>query len=496
MNNLLVTHSCIPPALISLHTIMGFVESSEGPTFTWNISESVLNSSESSVDSLSEIDETETKIPAAGTTPVLLCQPPLPKPPVLIRVTMPKVVSGSKTFPAKPAPVTNPYIDDDDDLGPEMARIVEEMENENYASKQSSRRVSVGEDLGDVFADEPGIPSAVDGNPTIVSKQQTFLPSKIATKMSGFGRHCVSASAAVGEKLAMGLKHGTVEKNISDALQKRWDGAEENTQRYQKTKAGDFDRMMQIIRENGGPELRYLATETVWDGFEEVPLLIDVLRNVKDRRYFLIILDECFKFFVEFAKKNDGDIYSCGSMHQKLKHIYATLNGKYHLSVKESEFGTTGTFRARISNIWTDERKMNPEFGQAKGMSEICVNDVEYIFKAIRDGVLCPKTDPYHLKLLMQFILLRLFALRSVEAATLDLKNVKWKKYDFGPDRGTKYVELFVDITKVRKLKLGSWKIPKNYGKVKVRDNPDDEVFNAYEMMRFYIEKLPEKKGR
>ena len=57
-------------------------------------------------------------------------------------------------------------------------------------------------------------------------------------------------------------------------------------------------------------------------------------------------------------------------------------------------------------------------------------------------------------------------------------------------------MELFIDITKVRKLKLGSWKIPKNYGKVKIRDNPEDKVFNAFELLQFYIKKLPEKKGR
>ena len=64
-----------------------------------------------------------------------------------------------------------------------------------------------------------------------------------------------------------------------------------------------------------------------------------------------------FEIFVEFAKRSNGEIYSCGSMQQKLKHIFATLNLKYHINVKEGDFGTEGTFRARISNIWTDKRK-------------------------------------------------------------------------------------------------------------------------------------------
>ena len=49
-------------------------------------------------------------------------------------------------------------------------------------------------------------------------------------------------------------------------------------------------------------------------------------------------------------------------------------------------------------------------------------------------------------------------------------------------------------ILLVISAKLGLWKIPKNYGKYKLRDNPDDKVFNAYEFMRLYISKLPGKR--
>ena len=129
-------------------------------------------------------------------------------------------------------------------------------------------------------------------------------------------------------------------------------------------------------------------------------------------------------------------------------------------------------------------------------MSKICLGDVALVHDAIAEGVLKPYEDNEHLKLVVQFILLRLFALRPREALDLDLKNVRFGQYDHGPDHGRNFVELFIDISKVRKLKLGSWKIPKNYGKVKVRDNPEDTVFNAYALICFYISKLPEKKGR
>ena len=43
------------------------------------------------------------------------------------------------------------------------------------------------------------------------------------------------------------------------------------------------------------------------------------------------------------------------------------MNMKYNIKVSESDFGTEGTFRARLSDIWTAERSVNPEFGPAKG---------------------------------------------------------------------------------------------------------------------------------
>ena len=333
------------------------------------------------------------------------------------------------------------YVDDfDEEFNQDLVTMMDELERSGQAgvtSNVTSSRVMIGEDLGREFAaDKPSnrgcsVARRQEANPSCSQTSYSYVDgnsacysqSTITETSSTMGRN---ESAAVGEHLARGLKAGTIHKNISDKLQKSWDGAEENTKRYEKMKGKDFERMMQIIREHGGPELKPLAERTVWDGYEHVPLLIDVLRTVKDRRYFLVILDECLKFFVEFAKRNNGEIYSCGTMHQKLKHIFATLNGKYSIAVREKDFGTSGTYRARISNIWTDERKVNPTFGQAKGMSEICIHDVKYVYEAIRDDVLQPKEKPYHLKLVVQFILLRLFSVRSVEAAKLDLKNVNW----------------------------------------------------------------------
>ena len=87
---------------------------------------------------------------------------------------------------------------------------------------------------------------------------------------------------------------------------------------------------------------------------------------------------------------------------------------KYDINVAESDFATEGTFCARLSNIWTTERAKNPNFGQAKGKSEICLRDVEYVHDAICNGILFLFAELHHLNLIMEFILLCHFALSLI----------------------------------------------------------------------------------
>ena len=123
-------------------------------------------------------------------------------------------------------------------------------------------------------------------------------------------------------------------------------------------------------------------------------------------------------------------------------------------------------------------------------MSKICIDDLEIVYSALKDDVLQPTKVPYHLKLLVSFILLRLYGLRAKEAATLEVEEVTFCEYDRGPDKGKKYCQLKMDFDKTHKLKFDSGGIPENYGKLKIRDNPEDVVFNAYYFMELYYGKL------
>ena len=123
-------------------------------------------------------------------------------------------------------------------------------------------------------------------------------------------------------------------------------------------------------------------------------------------------------------------------------------------------------------------------------MSPISINDLEIVYCALQDKRLQPTENPYHLKLVICFILLRLYGLRAQEACNLEVDEVSFETYKFGPDRGKRFCQLKMDFDKTHKLKFGTAGIPKGYGKLKVRDNPEDEVFNAFYFMNFIVVNL------
>ena len=395
-----------------------------------------------------------------------------------------------------------------------VERVMKQYDDEAVSSLDSCNNTSVGRGVSSrtrsSIGGESGPPSSIatrsmlqaSRNVSSSTRKLSPAPKKTASSAKsrierGVVKRTKSLSNKRGDVLARRLKKNMVRKNISEKVQQSWDASNENSKSYERSKELTFKRMLSIMAEHGGPELAELATTRVDDGYGEVPLLVDVLRDCTERKSFLILIDECMKFFIEFAKQENGEEYSTGSMRIMVRRIFAYLKMKYDIAVTESDFPTEGSFRARLSDIWTEEREKNPEFGKAKGKSEICLHDVEYVHDAIRDGILRPDTNAYHLKLVVTFIFLRLFALRSAEVAQLTVADIKWKKYDFGPDRGSNYIEVFVDTTKVNKLKIGNWKTPPNYGKLKIRDNPDDPVFNAYFYLQLYMSKLhPKTKGR
>ena len=81
-------------------------------------------------------------------------------------------------------------------------------------------------------------------------------------------------------------------------------------------------------------------------------------------------------------------------------------------------------------------------------MSRICIDDLEIVYSGLKEESLQPKKDPHHLKLLVSFILLRLYGLGAQEAATLEVDEVTFCVYDRGPDRGKMYCQLKMDFDK------------------------------------------------
>ena len=177
-------------------------------------------------------------------------------------------------------------------------------------------------------------------------------------------------------------------------------------------------------------------------------------------------------------------------MRQKLKLIFSKLNKEYAIGLSQEDFPTVASFRSILSTNWNEAKKNNPDFGVKQPKShQIELEDVAIVYDAIKTGLLTPKENPYHLRLIIEFILLRLFGLRSVDVERVTVEMVEFKVYDFGIDKGRKYCQIFIPFHKSNLLKLRSKDVHPHYGKMKVRDC-GDPVFNAYELIELYCSKI------
>ena len=282
---------------------------------------------------------------------------------------------------------------------------------------------------------------------------------------------------------------GETGANLTDAQRVKFKESHENTLKYEKSKNDLFRCFLDIIGEKGG-KLSRLGTDVVEHEYKQVPALVKALNTAKNRSTRVVILDECLKLFAEFYRRDDGTMYAPGSLKTFYKRLFATLRLDYNVDVKVKYFAKKGSFRSVSTVNMQDARKASKEYGIQKGMSAICINDLEIMFSALKDNVLQPTENAYHLKLVICFILLRLYGLRAQEACNLEVNEVSFEVYDHGPDRGKKFCQLKMDFDKTHKLKFDSSGVPKDYGKLKVRDNPEDDVFNAYYFMKFYCDKV------
>jgi len=266
--------------------------------------------------------------------------------------------------------------------------------------------------------------------------------------------------------------------------------ASENNQDYEKRKDTTFQFFLDTLKEHGGEHFQRLV-EPHDSGFGYEPLLIDFLRSSKKKEIQIRILDEALKIYVRRLKMKDGKDYKPGSMHTHLKRIFAILKKKYRIDIGMDDFDATGSFRAVASQKWTENQEKDPTFGIKKGKSPIYLKDVVPVNAKIMDGTLKPFEDAVHLKLVVIFILLRLFGLRRSDAYGITRNNVQFLTFDCGPDVGKRYCLITVPFSKTRKLKIGQLDVPAWYGKVKVRDNPDEKgYFNAFRIIEFYVSKL------
>ena len=294
------------------------------------------------------------------------------------------------------------------------------------------------------------------------------------------------------EEMAKIITLGLSGADVSDEQRRKWNESMENTKRYEVGKAKEFQSLLDIVASKGG-RISRLGSDVVMHEHKEVPALIKALKSARNKGTQVVILDECLKLFVEYRRQIDGSLYKPGSMKTIAKRIFSVLHLDYGIKIGVGDFSRKGSWRSYQTTVWNETRVEDKSFGVAAPKSDIEINDVEIVYEALRDGRLKPMEDPYHLFLLIMFIFLRLFGLRAVEAYKVDVSDVMFMEYKSGPDRGVGYCQVKIDFDKTKKLKWDQHEVPKDYGKLKIRDSPDDDVFNAYGFLLFYVSKLNPK---
>ena len=187
----------------------------------------------------------------------------------------------------------------------------------------------------------------------------------------------------------------------------------------------------------------------------------------------------------------DGTNYKPSSLHTLLKHIFAVLRLKYDLGIGMNDFQATGSFRGVVSEMWTANQEVDPTFAVKKGMSEINIKDLVIMNEKILDGTLKPFENPFHLKIFVIFILIRLFGFRRSDVVVITRNYVEFLVHKVGPDIGKRYCLITVPFSKTRRLKLSTTGVPAWYSQVKLRDNEDEKgYFNPFRVMEFYVSKL------
>ena len=192
--------------------------------------------------------------------------------PAEIRVAEPPTMRRSTAKKNLPPPGTtfappNPYMESD--WSEEDYRMVSDMVDQ--AEKEEEERVRGMEERA----------AMVTPNVSKQSRQEDWRQLDVSPK-----------------SLAIMLANETAGLDLSVDQKEKFKNSSENTVGYEKRKQSNFDRMLAIMEEKGGPYLSRLASETVSDGLDgEIPYLIQILRSCDDKRVILKIIDSCLKHF-------------------------------------------------------------------------------------------------------------------------------------------------------------------------------------------------------
>lgn len=264
-------------------------------------------------------------------------------------------------------------------------------------------------------------------------------------------------------------------------------------------------RFFDTLKDFGGPALQSLC---IWQkqiykpGQEEHDRSFCNVVGGTKHAIKKVILDRCFTLIGHKWKKlhppsEVGEECEPSSFAKMTQQLGLKFKAKGIEHDWKKDFNDRGQFHGQMKEKWKRMRKSDPKIGTRRRKAKFDVDMDIKVRLAIRNGILRPFEDPFHLQLLVQFILGRHCALRG-EQEHHDLLHNDVRRSVCGADgvpapegfEGLTYFGVKIELDKMNDLGFDSPNCTADSSHlITFCESPHDEDLNPTAVLDFYLSK-------
>ena len=246
-----------------------------------------------------------------------------------------------------------------------------------------------------------------------------------------------------------------------------------NKKAYDESQVRHEKRFFETLATCGGKVLAPLATEMLANPHDQEE------RDRLDRSFYAIVggeknadkhqtLNKCFTIcgckWNCLTGSNKGKRIQPNSFCKMMQCLSYLFNRKGVQCTFNDDFNSKGDFHGVMKVTWREERKKDPSHGTGSNQARVDSSLVRKFIQAIRDGTMCPYTDPEHCLICVIFILGCYCGLRgSSEHVDLASEMVHIGEYtvEDGPDlAGLRWGGVKVPFSKTNQLNMKNTRLP------------------------------------